>query len=410
MIYKKIIKIINKLYIFFRDLLFLVFLAFISKKNYEISQRKEILLVSDFVSKRSKRFLLISKNLKKYGWQISLLKLKSDDEFEEDVFTRIDSYKTNNEAIYKIFKNHSSKLIFFVSNGNFDLALKSVHFFGTKIIYDPLDIWPGNLNELNANKIQKKLALKQRKIIKKVSNIVCRDIQLSALGKKIRKDKNLIYFSDYLDSENFKSIEDENFSKQGPYKFVSIGNINTMDYLNGKAYFDFIETLKNENVEFHFYMHPNHENNLDSFKNENPYFDENNKKISIHNFISPDKIIDEIRKYDCGMILMGDHFYKKYNHGIWNKKLCYKCGSSRITDYIFANLDIVLVKTEPKNYLQFFSGRYGNIYDFREISSIDFKSSKVKNKKLTNLLISKQIKRLDEYLIKVKRKNDKPFR
>ena len=410
MIHKKIIKIIDKLYIFSKDTLFLIFLTLIPQKNYEISDRKEILLVSDFVSKRSKRFLLISENLKKYGWEISLLKLKSHDEFDEDAFTKIDSYQTTNEAIYKIYKNHSSKLIFFVSNGNFDLALKSVNFFGTKIIYDPLDIWPGNLNELNANKIQKRLALKQRKIIKKVTNIVCRDIQLSVLGKKVRKDKNLIYFADYLDSGNFKLIENEKFSNQGPYKFVSIGNINTMDYLNGKAYFDFIKILKNENVEFHFYMHPNHRNNLVSFKNENPYFEEKNKKIFIHNFISPDKIIDEIRKYDCGMILMGDHFYKKYNQGIWNKKLFYKNGSSRITDYIFANLDIVLVKTEPKNYVQFFSGRYGNVYDYREISSLDLKSPKVKNKKLANLLISNQIKRLDEYLIKVKRKNDERFR
>ena len=91
MIHKKIIKIIDKLYIFSRDTLFLIFLTLIAQKNYEISHRKEILLVSDFVSKRSKRFLLISENLKKCGWEISLLKLKSHDEFDEDAFSKIDS-------------------------------------------------------------------------------------------------------------------------------------------------------------------------------------------------------------------------------------------------------------------------------------------------------------------------------
>lgn len=398
--YKKIFKIIEKLYFFSRDILFLILLTFVEHKKNEISRRKEILLVSDFVSKRSKRFLLIAKSLKKYGWEVSLLRLKND-ELEENVFSRIDNYQTTNEAIYRIFRNHSSKLIFFVSNGNFDLALKSVHYFGTKIIYDPLDIWPGNLNESNANKIQNKLAVKQRIIIKKVSNIVCRDIQLSALGRKMRKDKNLIYFSDYLDEDNFKPEKKEMFSKRDPYRFVSIGNINTMDYLNGKAYFDFIKILENENVEFHFYMHPNYENNSDSFKKENPNFNENEKKIFIHNFISPEKIVDEIRKYDCGMILMGDHFYQKYNQGIWNKKLFFKNGSSRITDYIFANLDIVLVKTKPKSYIQFFSERYGNVYDYGEILSSDFKSLKLKNKKQSNLLISYQIKRLDKYLLNI---------
>ena len=51
--------------------------------------------------------------------------------------------------------NFFSEHIFSINNSD-KFFLKSVNSFGTKIIYDPLDIWHGNLIELNAKKLQKK--------------------------------------------------------------------------------------------------------------------------------------------------------------------------------------------------------------------------------------------------------------
>tara|TARA_A100001015_G_scaffold26214_1_gene29426 strand:- start:1696 stop:2904 length:1209 start_codon:yes stop_codon:yes gene_type:complete len=391
-------KIILRVYRLFLDGYFLLAVRLAKNTNSSLSREKnKILIVVDEVSVRSRRFHLISEHLKNRKWEISLLKTRENSIVNSSLYKDISSYRSNNEAIYKIFKNHNHKLIFLVSFSNLNLSLKALKLFKNNVVYDPIDIWPKNLNHEKASRTQLKISIKQEKVLLLSKNIVCRDLQLTSFDREMRKSKNIIFFPDYLDKDNLK-IKKKDTNSSNKIKFVSIGNINTHDYLNGKAYSDFINLMKDNNCEFHFYLNQYHAGNVDLFYKENPFIDRKSKNIFLHDFISPDKITNKIKEFDYGIILLGDHFYKKYNQGIWKKDLFYKCGSARVSDYIFSNLDIVLAKTKPKNYLQFFAERYTNVFDFKENSLSKSPKKMEKSKKRNSLLISEQIHRLDFYL------------
>lgn len=398
-------KIFHKIYSFLGEAFFLLAIKFINIRiNPPSLGDKKILIVIDEVSKRSRRFDLIAKHLQYSGWDISLLKTKGHFSFNPSSFNKISTYRNSNEAIYKIYKHHNDKIIFLITSTDLKLSFKVLSFFRKKVIYDPVDIWPENLNHEKASKAQIKISSKQRKVLFLCKNIVCRDLQLTSFGREIRKDKNIIFFPDYLDDDDLVTIKNKR-SSGSKIKFVSIGNINTNDFLNGKAYADFIKLVNHFDHEFHFFLNQYHAGNLDLFYKENPFFDRKLKNVFLHDFISPDRVINQIKKFDYGLLLLGDHYYKKYNEGIWKKKLFFKNGSSRITDYIFSNLDIVLAKTKPMNYMEFFAKRYTNVLDFKEVTSLQ-SSYYIENcKKRDSLVISKQINRLDFFLSNICKTN-----
>tara|TARA_B100001093_G_scaffold519629_1_gene609551 strand:+ start:1914 stop:3167 length:1254 start_codon:yes stop_codon:yes gene_type:complete len=344
-------------------------LPVINKNKFE---KKDIIFISDHPTARIKN---IAYELKKNGWTINFL-FGQKGNFQVSNIGNIEYYVASYQALY-YFKRNKNCIIHLIDQP-FRTTYLFLKYFNDISIYSPIDIFYGTLNL--KNKTTKKynfISNIQYKCLKISRYIIFRDLQIRAIKNykdlKLNKKKTL-FFHDYL--TKIKPIKSEH---NDIIKVVSAGNLRTFDYRNGEAYVDLAKHIINAGYEFHIYPHYYYNNkNKKTFLEDHPKLKElaENKLLIIHECIDPKLLSEELSQYDYGVLLNGEHFYKKYGSmdSSWISKYYYKNAGSRIIDYIEAGIKIIASHSTPHNFQFFIANRYSNVVDANELMKQDVKN------------------------------------
>ncbi len=336
-----------------------------------------VLIISETPTARIRNIGLF---LREQGWKVNFMFKKetnySSPSYDYSKIGNIYYYVSSYQALL-YYANSDNFLVHFIDQPTLTLSL-FVKYYSKQTIYAPIDIFDGTMNEnnKNINKSLKKTIRLQNNIINKSKYIIFRDLQIKS-SKEFKsykiKDKKILFFHDYVTStELTKPL----INNEKTIKIVSIGNLRTFDYKNGKAYLDFAKKLVNNGCEFHIYPHYHYfGGNKNKFLQHHPYYKEllSNKFFFIHQSVKEEKLKDELTQYDYGILLNGEHFYNMYgsNKSLWIKKYFFYNAGSRVVDYINSGLNLIITKSEPTNFQYFVGSRYANTLNANEVMESD---------------------------------------
>lgn len=336
----------------------------------------------------------ISKNLIKKGYKVTLI-FRSNANFDlQKSFSKIIKVNTQYEALYHI-KKINFKIIHCFSNAGDKF---SFHILNNvrNAIFQPTDI----IQDISF--ISQEFKDLQKKSLILASKIVCRDLSIfsNKITKAIAKTKPIIFFPEYLEQINYEK-------KLSGVHIVSVGNINAAPSNDEDLMFTFVKKFIEKGGTFHLYPHWEwNKLGLKKFKEAHSLYAElegQTDKLIIHDCISPDVLIKQISKYHFGINIRRELDPDYKNEKAYTLNYLSRSGSSRITDYIEANLKIISNWHSKRDLCYFIPNRYSTCIDFYKIKNnpeILFKmidSDPVKKKKTKGYTIEENINRLIKF-------------
>jgi hypothetical protein len=175
---------------------------------------------------------------------------------------------------------------------------------------------------------------------------------------------------------------------------------------NGDELFSFVNKVVSQGIYFHIYPFWGWAKRYKTdFLDHHPRYRDLSKihtNLIIHSVVNPDQLIDEISKYHFGVMIRPE-FEPKYHLIESNYTLNWlsKTTSSRITDYMEADLVTISNWSSIKDLCYMFPSRFSRCLDYKDVINTDDpvnflrQALQINQKyKLADYSVSKNIKRL----------------
>ncbi|MEK6935703.1 MAG: hypothetical protein AABW67_02865 [Nanoarchaeota archaeon] len=400
-----------------------------------MNSKKQIVFIESYSTVMTYK---IAKLFKKNGYETVLIRLLeqklSDDKFYSDAYDKVINFNISSTKIslkdslmnmktsFNLIKSvfiafiQISKLkpytIFGKANPNWPIAFFRIWFRKFPFIYFPYDI---HVHWYSSTKIAKKRGISKFEIFSerfcfehsdgimhKGSPEELKYLNGRMLGKNIRLPKNQITFHPYCSKEFCVPINKNKLSKDdGELHFVHIVSGGELKKSNYIPFFNFGKNIIKHKIHYHLYI----SQVLGSGKNEvNEFLKECKKEkyykyFHIHSPLNPKEIVQEISKYDLGIL---SSFQSEYVKQELEPKFC---TGNKFATYLEAgipifcssNLDFSYKLCKDYRVLPFINS---NSEDFQQIVSKLNPKKLEKNiiKARQNFDMDKNFPRLEEFV------------
>lgn len=308
--------------------------------------------------------------LKSLGWRVDLIYYNSTPFKPEGFFDFIQEVKSAKEA-YKHAQLLAPRLIHIFSGAIDDYVMLFCKNKVAPIVIDLNDIFTPALMDYCSERFEP-----TRKVLSLADGFCARDLQVKRAEQldSYQLPPQLLFFPEYC--WNNKALNKEKTSQE--LHIVSVGTISLETHgMFDCCYLKLVNYIIKHGIHFHLYppwsYRKDYKLNLNFEKDYAQFLalERNNSYVHIHESLPVDKLADELPQYDFGIISGGcKEFGQKFSH--FKPIYVESCYSGRISDYLDANLPILINEEVAFNYRLL--KRYGVSVDLKKIIQSGFKS------------------------------------